>query len=53
MRDMEHEEWIENAKTRKAAKKTTKKPAIPPKKSEDKKSGNEGEEFLTRSWVID
>ncbi|MEK7133709.1 MAG: hypothetical protein AAB804_01400 [Patescibacteria group bacterium] len=38
MKDMEHGEWLENAKARKAAaKKNARKPSIPSRETEEKK----------------
>ena len=52
MRNMEHEEWLENEKARKAAKRSPSSP-IPPKKVDDRKKDGPDDTEFTRSWVID
>jgi len=51
MRDIEHEEWLENRNARLAAAKLkNKKPPIPPKKAEEKKKSEDDDDLNGRLW---
>lgn len=51
MKDKEHEEWLENRNARlAAAKKNNKHPLIPPKKADDTKRIEEGDDLDGRVW---
>lgn len=51
MRDIEHEEWLENRNARlAAAKKNNKHPLVPPKKADDTKRIEEGDDLDGRVW---
>jgi len=51
MKDREHEEWLENRNARlAAAKKNAKHPLIPPKKADDTKKEEEGDDQDGRVW---
>lgn len=47
----EHEEWLENRNARRAAaKKNARHPLIPPKKADDTKKADEGDDQDGRVW---
>ncbi len=51
MRDVEHAEWLEDEKARKAAAKANhKSPPIPPKKADERKRGEPEDDQIERAF---